>query len=628
MGTPVLLSISHFYQLSLATLNAPRLKLYPSIPVSFLIVGMAMLLGGCLDAERRLEHAIKEAVVEAQQGNSSSAINRLESLQDTHPDHPEIAEALAIAYEVHGNYLLASNYYQKAARLAPDKRHLLKASAKGQIQAGRLEDAAQRLVSYLESFPEDGETWLELGRIRHQIQPDERAADALTRGILLTDPGAKQASDFQKLGSLYLRLKDFASADYYLNQALVLSEQEPSVQSQVLVDLAKSSAEQSDWDVADLFLKRIASSFPEMLATAEVQQLQETVKQILELRQQDALPSVEVTAALQEGESEEDASMAEDSVSVQAESEDEGRIGDAENTKAHDLESEQAMELEQASPASDVATSEDSEDPSDLEEPLPLESGSPEVAEESPGQAEPESELPEPELAALGGESLQAEADLPPGDSGETPDGAEVDLSGTPESDVSESLEPGDALGDAAEDAVGLEDQPSLQEAELEPYEAPENEAELLLIQAQQALAEGNAAAAIRMAWDSVHRRPENPSGWFILSRAYVDFGQNLNAESAALEALRINPKNKKIVLNYLGILQRSRDAQRFHEELLKAYQRFPSDPDFVLALARSYARIQNDPANAAALYRRFFDLAPEDAPNLAAIREESSLVQ
>ncbi|MEQ9825432.1 MAG: tetratricopeptide repeat protein [Puniceicoccaceae bacterium] len=589
------------------------MKLYPSIPVLFLMVGIALMLGGCLDAERRLEHAIKEAVVEAQQGNSSSAINRLESLQDAHPDHPEIAEALAIAYEVHGNYLLASNYYQKAARLAADKRHLLKASAKGQIQAGRLEDAAQRLVSYLESFPEDGETWLELGRIRHQIQPDERAADALTRGILLTEPGAQQASDFQKLGSLYLRLKDFASADYYLNQALALSEQQPSVQSQVLVDLAKSSVEQSDWDVADLFLKRIASTFPDMLATAEVQQLQETVRQILELRQQDTLPSVEVTAAVQEGESEEHASTLQ-------ESGEEGREHDAENPAETDLETDGQ---EQESSVSHVAP-EDSEDSSDLQEPLPTEPVSPEVADETPEQAEQENGLPEPELAALGVESARTDAALPPGEPGHAPDAVDVDLNGTPESDVSEPLEP----GDAAEDVAGLEHQPSLQETELEPYEAPENEAELLLIQAQQALAEGNAAAAIRMAWDSVHRRPENPSGWFILSRAYVDFGQNLNAESAALEALRINPKNKKIVLNYLGILQRSRDAQRFHEELLKAYQRFPSDPDFVLALARSYARIQNDPANAAALYRRFFDLAPEDAPNLAAIREESTLVQ
>ena len=181
------------------------------------------------------------------------------------------------------------------------------------------------------------------------------------------------------------------------------------------------------------------------------------------------------------------------------------------------------------------------------------------------------------------------------------------------------------ALEDGSSEAVSSDTE--IDSEPFEPYDAPRNEAELLLIQAQQAIADGEIPSAIRMSWDSINQRPENPAGWFILSRAYVKFNQNLNAESAALEAMRLNPKNKKIALNYLGILQRSRGSDRFHVELLNVYQRFSTDPDFVLALARSYARIKNDPQNSAALYRRFFDLSPED-PRAAEVRQEASFVE
>ena len=141
-----------------------------------------MPISGCLDADFRLEQSIKEAVVQAQEGNTAAAINKLESLQDKYPNHAAISEALAIAYAQHGNYLLSSNYYQKAARLSPDKLHLLKLSAEGQIKANRLEDAASRLKEYLETFPEDWGNLAGFGKdsIRAQSKgvgyqfPDER----------------------------------------------------------------------------------------------------------------------------------------------------------------------------------------------------------------------------------------------------------------------------------------------------------------------------------------------------------------------------------------------------------------------------------------------------------------------
>ena len=277
-----------------ATLKTSRKNnLFSSILALSILAG-CLLLSGCLDAGFRLEQSIKEAVAQAQEGNTAAAINKLESLQDKFPSNADIAEALAIAYGEHGNYLLSSNYYQKSARLSPEKRHLLKLSAEGQIKAGRLQDAASRLQAYLETFPEDGETWLNLGRIQFDLDQKDEAIDSLSRGLLLTDREDQVAEDYYQVGSLYLDLRDFSQADYYLNNALTLSENE-TVAGQVLMGLVKSSVEQEDWDVADIFLKRIASTQAELLNTNEVKSLMETVRQIMELRDNGATESTVVS---------------------------------------------------------------------------------------------------------------------------------------------------------------------------------------------------------------------------------------------------------------------------------------------------------------------------------------------
>ena len=625
-----------------ATLKTSRKNnLFSSTLALSILVG-CLLLSGCLDAGFRLEQSIKEAVAQAQEGNTAAAINKLESLQDKFPSNADIAEALAIAYEEHGNYLLSSNYYQKSARLSPEKRHLLKLSAEGQIKAGRLQDAASRLQTYLETFPEDGATWLNLGRIQFDLDQKDEAIDSLSRGLLLTDREDQVAKDYYKVGRLYLDLRDFSQADYYLNNALTLSQNE-TVTGQVLMGLVKSSVEQEDWDVADIFLKRIASSQSELLNTNEVKSLMETVRQIMELRDNGAMePTVVSTPPTLDADAQEsgivteiDESVADvinesqeigadEAATVEGDGDGDREVDSETNTDAVGegednaevvvvSENEEELEDETAGPTVEIEEasigigteilSDTAVDDTDTESSTETETDTEIVidAVDTESKSELESDGDEAEVVEGGG-NLESEAE-----SSTLEDGSNESVSTDTETDVDVESE--------------VESEP------LEPYEAPHNEAELLLIQAQQAIADGEIPSAIRMSWDSINQRPENPAGWFILSRAYVKFNQNLNAESAALEAMRLNPKNKKIALNYLGILQRSRGSDRFHVELLKVYQRFSTDPDFVLALARSYARIKNDPQNSAALYRRFFDLAPED-PRAAEVRQEASFVE
>jgi len=582
-------------------LKNSRLKFSIHILTAICVAGFCLLSSGCLDSDFRLEQSIKEAISQAQEGNTAAAINKLESLQDKHPNDANVAEALAIAYATHGNYLLASNYYQKAARLSPEKRNLLKLSAEGQVKAGRLEDAVSRLKAYLESFPEDGGTWLDLGRLQFSLNDKEAAIDSLTRGILLTDRSNQVAKDHQMLGSLYLELRDFAQADYYFNNALALADDQKT-EGEVLVGLAKSSIAQEDWDVADIFIKQIAVVQPELLNTSEVKALKETVENVLDLRDRSSAAPVVVTTVAEP--TKETETTANGEVAIAEEPSNAEQIIDSSSAVTNEdfneaekkVLSEKLTEVETTPTDSIPASQDDAFVPDDL--------NNDDVASEDVTQSVPT----EAEVAPVEIEQAEVKSEFT---NPEAETGAIEDTAATPESTP------------ITEDASKIEDP----QPELEPYIAPENEAELLLIQAQQAIADGDVPSAIRMSWDSINKRPDNPAGWFILSRAYVKYNQNLNAESAALESMRLNPNNKKIVMNYLGILQRSRGANRFHEELLKAYQRFSSDPDFILALARSFARIKNDPENAAALYRRFLDLST-DEEKVREVRQEMSFVE
>lgn len=536
-----------------------KLKLKLSIIRAISLLFLCFIVSGCLEPGYRLEQSIKEAVSQAKEGDAAAAINKLESLQDKHPGNANVAEALGIAYEERGNYLLASNYFQKASRLSLDKKYLQLNSARNLLAASRKNDASSRLQEYLDSFPEDGDAWLQLGRLQYELNSSEAAVDALTRGILLSDPDLHLAEDHLALGVIYLEMEDFPQADYYLNQALNLSDGSKT-ESKALIGLIQSSVYQLDWDVADLLLSRLESSYPDVLL-------------------------LEATLLLKK------------------------QVEDAQRKRSLSNENEQ-NEVDQISIAEEEPVVSPDSIQADVE---PLIVDEVNAQHESDEMAESESEELD-EVAAI--ESLD--------ENQITTEAIEAGLEGIQDSGGLEV----DVLSDVELDDGSVIESEGSEETEIdEPYHAPENESELLLIQAKQMILEGDYPKAIRMSWDSINRNPESPAAWFMLSYGYSRYGQYLNAESAALEAVRLNPKNKKIVFQYLNVLQRSRSAERFHEELLHAYHRFNRDPDFILALARSYARIKNDPENSFALYRRFLELEP-DHERAKQVREEISFVE
>ena len=117
---------------------------------------------------------------------------------------------------------------------------------------------------------------------------------------------------------------------------------------------------------------------------------------------------------------------------------------------------------------------------------------------------------------------------------------------------------------------------------------------------------------AIQLYWQALSQANESSEIWNRLSQAYLIDGQIQNAETAALESLRLNPENESYMLDYLRIIQRTSKLPDFLVELQNAYERFPQSPDIVLSLARAYERIEGREEAAANAYRRFIQLAPD----------------
>ena len=83
------------------------------------------------------------------------------------------------------------------------------------------------------------------------------------------------------------------------------------------------------------------------------------------------------------------------------------------------------------------------------------------------------------------------------------------------------------------------------------------------------------------------------------------------NAESTALEAIRLATNNINYTLDYLRIVQNSKTPKAFLVELETAYARFPLSPEITLSLARAYQRMSTDKDAARQFFQRFIDIAP-----------------
>ena len=148
--------------------------------------------------------------------------------------------------------------------------------------------------------------------------------------------------------------------------------------------------------------------------------------------------------------------------------------------------------------------------------------------------------------------------------------------------------------------------------AELAPASpSPAERIAEIMTQAEQAEIEQDLTRAIERYWEAIAIDNQRASIWSQLAQVYRRDQQLKNAESTALEAIRLDTNNINYTLDYLRIIQNSKAPKAFLAELETAYARFPLSPEITLSLARAYRKISIDVEAARQFYQRFIEIAP-----------------
>ena len=151
---------------------------------------------------------------------------------------------------------------------------------------------------------------------------------------------------------------------------------------------------------------------------------------------------------------------------------------------------------------------------------------------------------------------------------------------------------------------------------------SPEAKASDLLGLARAKRALGETLEAIRYYKQSLVQNDAQPLAWAELSEVYLESGNDRWAQATASEAMRRDPENPKLVLQYLRAAQRTMRADRLLQEMENAYRKFPDQPEIMLVLARAYAE-EGVTRNARMLFNKFLEVAPSTHPLRSQVESE-----
>ena len=120
---------------------------------------------------------------------------------------------------------------------------------------------------------------------------------------------------------------------------------------------------------------------------------------------------------------------------------------------------------------------------------------------------------------------------------------------------------------------------------------------------------------ALFAARSAVKENPKNAEAWKLCSQAHFQIGETREAEMTILEAIRHDPLNFEIRMDYLRIARETLSSNRYLNELEKARELFPESSDIVWELARRYHLVERMPVTAGVLYRKVLELEPSGSP-------------
>ncbi|WP_269525675.1 tetratricopeptide repeat protein [Coraliomargarita parva] len=542
-----------------------------------LLAATLLLLGACSNPEAEKAKLLAKASDLSAAGQYPEALAILDELSKQYQNDWQIMQQIGQIHAANGDATMAAFALEQAYRMNPEDVELLFQTYKAQEAAGQpVRDSLEALAASQQDVMSP-ELWRKLGAARASAKQTQPALDAYLKGVdpenASTDPETASA-----IGQLFLRLGNLPQAENWFQQAT--DTDDPSALT-ALFGLLEIHLRQKQWAAAEADIARLDKQFPGAVdasqwsdARAELKrwrQAQETMK--TELAKTEAAKKAAADAkAKAKAEAEVAAAKAKaEKTAASSEAVATGTSNTAtEGGKAQiiaDLEHAEAMA--NAPAVETVATS-------DLEDEGKTITYDPSIAIEP---ADPE----------LG---IEVNFD-------QQTNGATVEYSVN-------------SINDALDPAT-----PARPSVELLPDSGPiqagssPDSLEDILTDAETATFEREYSQAISLYWQALGKANTRADIWNKLSQAYVLTGQNKNAETTALEAIRLSPNDVAYTLDYLRVAQRTKDPKTFLSELETAYDRFPQSPEITLSLARAYERINQDSANARIFYSRFIELAP-----------------
>ncbi|MDQ8193557.1 hypothetical protein QEH59_03915 [Coraliomargarita sp. SDUM461004] len=567
-----------------------------------------ILLLGCSSPEEKKAAQIKEALALSAAGSNSEALSILEGLTQTYPNDLEILKSIGQIYSAQGDASMAAFFLEQAYLQAPADTELLFQTYQS------LEAAEQPAAHLLEKLAAQApasmtpELWIRLGQSRQAENKVEAALDAYLKGV---DPEQQKPAPqtAAAIGQLFVQVDNLPQAESWLQ--IAADNDDPNALT-ALFGLLEIQLRQKNWAQAEATIARLDKQFP---GAVEASQWQQARQELIRWRKaQD-----EMQAKLAQVEADKKAAEA-----LRATQEAQSQANT--QTQPHTPAPANAQEAQ-------VAV----DDTVDTQNPVPTEgkaqiiadleaaeamANTPAIENEAAEVLPPDITLVQDIASEASTENRSKAISFDPSIAIEPADPAfsfEVDYDQAPSAPETsyrmEANTPNEpVLTTENTPPIGIDNFSNLNRSEVtEPVRFSERprSIEELMAEAETATFDRDYKTAIRKYWAAISIANNRADVWNLLSRAYLIDGQLKNAETTALEAVRLEPREVAYTLDYLRVAQRSKEPTAFLTELETAYDRFPNSPEITLSLARGHERISKDRATAHNLYLRFIDIAP-----------------
>lgn len=526
-------------------------------------------LNGCKKPEEKKAETIEKAQILTEKGSNTEALKLLEKLAPQYPNDIEILESMGRIYSNEGDHKMAAFFLEQAHLQAPDDAKLL-LQTYSSLQAAN-QPAGHLLEKLAEQTPDalTPELWIRLGQNRateNKIQP---ALDAYLMGV---DPETSKpdAETAASIGQLFAKVGNLPQAEAWLEMAV--DQDDPNALTS-LFGLLEIKLRQKNWPGAEATIARLDKQFPGAVDASQWKQAREELTNWRKAQD-------EMKAKLAEAETEKSATEA----------------GAAETDQS-------AAELADSKEPTGIATESKAQVIADIET---AEAMADTPAIEATEEIAVEETLDKPENTPSTSEADNSETIVYNPDIAIEP--ADPEITFDVDFDQESIAEPTNYAVTTAEPESVLEE--TFRGIEEQASDRPLT-VEELLADAETAEIDRDFKSAIRKYWAAISIADNPAEIWNLLSRAYLVDGQLNNAETAALEAVRLSPGEVAYTLDYLRVTQRSKNPEDFLSELQTAYDRFPASPEITLSLARAHERISEDNVTARNLYLRFIDIAP-----------------